>query len=202
MKKTILLSLSLLPSFCFATITFSGTAIQDAPLLDIGERYVYLSDDSGSSFDMIDSLSIIEGSLIDSSTTYEGFTVFGSGTVSSFFGTAFIGTQTNGLVVDLGSDIVQGDSFGILVYNSSSDAAIVNDTFDFYTDETWKFPADGSTETFGSHSLVQLDSGSSPIFSGVVSAIPEPSFYAVFLGFFALGYGVVGKRCYRSKFFK
>ena len=181
MRNTTLTLLAVLvPSLVQASTFISGTAISLVPDISEGESYVYLVDMDGSAFSTNDLLTLdAEFSLTDSST-YSGFSVIGNGTVETFFGTnPYVGS---GLTVDLSNGIEAGYSFGILVFDNSSD------TFDIFTHDSWKLMDNGDTGIFGNQ-FAQIGTGMGPVAIGSVGApVPEPSTYALFITSILMGY--------------
>jgi hypothetical protein len=190
MKTKLILFMALLPSFAFASVTISGTALNNSPGINTGETYVWLVDLDGSAFSTGSLASLDNGLTITSSATYSGFSVVGSGTVDDLFGNPFVGS---GLSIDLTGGIDAGDSFGLLVFDNSSTAAIPSDTYNIFTDATWVLPSEGSTSTYGG-ALATIGSGGSVAGAGSVTAVPEPSAYAMLSGLLALSWVMVRRR--------
>ena len=197
MRNTILTLLAfLVPSLVQAITFISGTAIrQDTaasliPDISAGESYVYLVDMDGSAFSTNDLLTLDAGLSLTNSSTYLGFSVIGNGTVETLFNAASVGS---GLSVDLSGEIEAGYSFGILVFDNSSDITLGFDTFSIFTDDSWELLSDGDTGIFGSQ-FTQIGPGMSPAAIGSVGApIPESSDYALFVAFLSMGY-VIARR--------
>lgn len=202
----------LIPSLTHGSIFISGSAIvhdpnvSDLPDISIGEHYVYLVDLDGSAFSANELLSLDAGLSLTDSSSYDGFSVIGNGLVDNFFGMSFVGSSSDPIELLAGAPIDginSGDSFGILVFDGSSDTTMASDTYSIFTDTSWVLPSDGNTITFSpsydpnnpGSEILQIRPGNGPAaFGSVVGApIPEPSTYALFIASLAMVF-VVARR--------
>ena len=182
-KKLILPAIFALASFgtSHAAITISGAVLSNNPGISVGDTAVFISASS------IGSLSINENLSTTASSTYTGFTVIGSTSVTAdFFGSGY--EVTSGTPAGLANNTIAtpGDLFAVVVFASSTTSTVANDTFSVFTDSSFEIPADGNTTTFSS-----AFTGSA---SQVGTVVPEPSTYAMLAGALALGYVMIRRR--------
>ena len=169
-----------------ANVTFTGQALTDTPNLTANQKGIILVDNNGSSGINFGDIVVNSSLITTASNTYgSNFTVIGDNMSSS---TAFGTSMPGAADFNLSSDVNQNDPFALLVFDSSDTTTIANDPFEIWTasDGTstdWLIPSDGSALGFPSD-LTQFGSGDTPDFSGNV--IPEPTTYALAMGFVAL----------------
>jgi hypothetical protein len=169
-----------------AAVGISGTSLNNATGLAAGEVGVYVISD-GTAFS---SVSIAAGAdILDSASYGAGFTVLGSNTAASGFGSVSLGSGH-------GADFsFASDAFAVFVFETSDTTALLGDAYNVWTDASWTLPtADGLTAIFNpapSGTQIQQLSGDSS-FAG--SVVPEPSTYAALSGLLALGYVMVRRR--------
>jgi hypothetical protein len=185
-----LIAALLLPFVSYGSIAFSGTALNGASGVNIGDYSVLLFDTSGAGFNSAGLNLIDANATLSSSATYgSGFEVAAVSAAADFFGIATI--VEYGFSYSLGT-ISDGDSFGILTFAGGSSATAVGGTsYSIFTDSSWTSPADGAAVTFGSD-LNTLSSAAGA--SGTVTAVPEPSTYATLAGLLALGFVMLRRR--------
>jgi len=190
MKKTsIYLAALLVAASASASVTFSGTAIQNfggGTLFDVGNTSVIIVDTGNDGFGSFITNTINVGDTFGFNDILVGDQIIGTNAtsgapsvISTVPGTATSFTATAGL------------SFGILVFENQTDltSAQAGSTYQFFTDASWVVPADGAVEAFGG-TLGQL----SNVSSASLNVVPEPSTYAALAGLCALGAVMVRRR--------
>ncbi|MEO0508831.1 MAG: hypothetical protein AAF065_03095 [Verrucomicrobiota bacterium] len=192
MKKYLALSIICsLPAFTYATVSITGTSLNNVPGIDIGDTVVVLvdTDSNSSAFDLA-GLSILDAGLsTTSSSTYTGYSVVSSGTTISFIGNPIYNTAIS---FELGGGIDNGDKFAFVVFDDSAATTLDGDAFEIYTDSSWVVPLDGDY-TFGSSGdFSQLTSSEN--FSGNGTVVPEPSAYAFISGALGLVWVMLRRR--------
>lgn len=160
MKKTLFLLLSvIICSRLSADISFGGQALVNTPNLAAGQLGILLVDTTGDGFSNLGSL-IPGEDLFLSSTFGSSLTPIGSNLVQSAFGSVSL---SGGATFDLIDGVSVGDRFGILVFESSTDFALMGDTIWFWTDDSWLIPSDGASPEFGATAdFRQFTSSDSP----------------------------------------
>ncbi len=182
----------------YAAVTISGTAFLNAPGIAVGDIAVFLIDEANSNTPSAFS-GIIEGESITSAATYGNgdFTVL-SPTKSFSALSTFIRLDGTYSGIPLSGDVGTGDKVYAVVFSTSTGSALVGDTYTVWTDPTWVLPSDGFTVTYASNptgtNFRQFTASSTPVFTGVVAAIPEPSAFAAFAGFAVLGLAASRRR--------
>ena len=167
-------------SIASAGTTISGTALLNTPGLSGGQSGVFVIDTDGSGFG---SFSLSAGTVNDAGFYGSSFSVLGTKTATSVFGSTSIGSGFEALYT---GGVSNGDAFAIVVWDDTTASA--GDTYSYWTDSSWTLPADtGATINFNSSgdagTFLQLTGAASG--SGSI-AVPEPSSYALLGGLFAL----------------
>lgn len=167
-------------SIASAGTTISGTALLNTPGLSGGQSGVFVIDTDGSGFG---SFSLSAGTVNDAGFYGSSFSVLGTKTATSVFGSTSIGSGFEALYT---GGVSNGDAFAIVVWDDTTASA--GDTYSYWTHSSWTLPADtGATINFNSSgdvgTFLQLTGAASG--SGSI-AVPEPSSYALLGGLFAL----------------
>ena len=187
-KQTIILASALVAASASASVSFTGTAIQNFQAGEIfvpNQASVIIVDTGADGFgsfitntisvgDTFAVNDILVGDQVIAANSTQGL----SGTVAAIPGTASF-TSTAGL------------SFGILVFENQTSlvGAEAGSTYQFFTDASWIVPADGGSSAFGT-AFTQL----SNVSSASLSVVPEPSTFAALAGLCALGAVMVRRR--------
>ena len=175
-----------------AAVSFSGDVLKGTPGLEDEQKGVFLVDADAVGFDSLVG-EIAPGLDLSLSSTYSGswgtFEVLTVNTADAVLGQVALPGTLAGYTY--GGDVNVGDSFGFVVYESSSSTINLGDNYDIWTAADWDMPSDGASLAFGTD-FTQYDSSDTPSFTG--TAIPEPSAYATILGFLGLGYAVFCRR--------
>jgi len=185
----IILALTLPVSWGHAAFSLTGTALDGATGLAAGDVGVFIVSNDASAFT---SISITEGTSITATASYgSSFSTFTGTNTNTVTDLGFAIFLSSGVSTDLNVDgINTGDSFGIILYESSTATALAGDTFRVYTNAGWDVGADGAfdfTNDFTTYS-------GAPAFTGTVTAVPEPSVFAALAGLLALGWVMVRRR--------
>ena len=187
MKKITLTSLGMTcAAMLNAAIGLTGTSLNNATGLAADEIGVYVVT-TGTAFNTV----VINSgaSIFDSATYGADFTVMGSATAATGFGST---TLASGVATDFSS---AGNAFAIFVFEASTTTAIASDVYNVWTDASWTLSAsDGFDLAFAASptgSDIQQLSGASTFNSTVV---PEPSAYAAIAGVLVLGFTAVRRR--------
>jgi hypothetical protein len=177
MKKTLAIIIAVCSStLSYASVTFSGTSLLNAPGVAVGDVGVLLNDNNGVGFSAL-SGNIGAGLSLTDSATFSGawgnFTVIGSNTAVSTFGNVNLSGAAN---FNLTGGVGTGDSFAYVVFSSSTSTTIASDPVTIWSASNWLIPADGAALTWPAN-FEQMGSSSSPIVT--TSVVPEPSTYAL-----------------------
>jgi len=182
-----LLALTLSVSWGYAAFSLTGTALSDATGLFGSDVGVFIVSNDASAFTTI---SITEGTSITETTSYgSSFSTFTGDNTNTVTDLSFAIILSSGVSTDLNVDgINTGDSFGIILYESSTTTALSGDTFRVYTNAGWNVGADGAFD-FTNHFTTY---GGAPVFTNTV--IPEPSAFAAIASLMTLGFVMVCRR--------
>jgi hypothetical protein len=189
MKKTsIILASVLAAASASATVSFSGTAMQNfgaGTLFAPGNTSVIIVDTGSDGFGSFVTSTINVGDTFAVNDILVGDQVIGANATQGSLGVvaAVPGTASFSATAGL--------SFGILVFENQTDlgSAQAGSTYQFFTDASWIVPADSSSATFGS-TFTQL----SGVSSASLGVVPEPSTYAALAGLCALSFVMVRRR--------
>jgi hypothetical protein len=176
-----------LASFATAGTTISGTALLNATGLSGGQTGVFVIDTDGSGFG---SFTLDPGTVNDASFYGSSFSVLGTKTAASVFGSTSLASGLEALYT---GGVSNGDAFAIVAWDNITASA--GDTYSFWTDASWTLPADtGATINFNSSgdagTFLQLTGAA----SGTGTVVPEPSSYALLGGLLALGCVMLRRR--------
>jgi hypothetical protein len=170
-----------------ATVSLTGTALLNAPGLSAGQEYALLVDKAGDGFGALSSVGA--GLSIAGSATYgSNYELISSGSASLLGGTFSVLTL-NATGINLTAGVDANDSFGVLVFGTSTGTTTAADSFSIWTAANWLLPNDGSTITAPAD-FDQISTAAP--FSGTV--VPEPSSFALLAGCFGLAWVMVRRR--------
>lgn len=159
-----------------AAVSFSGSALVNAPSVAAGDVGVLLNDDNGVGWSALIN-NIQPGLSLTDSATYSGlwgsFTVFGSNTAATVFGSTSLSGSAS---FNLAGGISTSDKFAYVVYSSSTTTTVAGDSIQVFTSLNWLIPADGASLSWPAN-FTPITSGSSPTVTTTV--VPEPSTYAL-----------------------
>ena len=173
-----------------ASITLSGTSILSADLNGLSTGVFVAS--SSATFDaglFNFSGAVAEGTLFDTGTALNGYTVLGAASINPAGGSSAL---VSGVTYNLGAGVATGNEIGVLAFASSLTSALASDTYSIFTDG-WTVPADGANLSLTG---TGAPSFASSVGAGTVTgaAIPEPSTYATLAGLLALGFVMLRRR--------
>jgi hypothetical protein len=214
MKKSYIVISSIVALFSAlaanAGISIGGTALLKVPNISVGDVSYFVIDENASGFANLGSINPSTSTFVPG-TIYAGtaftvasdnfgssFTIVGSKTAASSFGSISVGAAYPG--IGLANGVDSGDSFAIVVFETSTTSAVANDIYRIYTDPSWVIPADGQTVNFaatGSGTFLQLGTTATPAFTKSVASttvIPEPSTYSALAGVAVLGLAGLRRR--------
>jgi len=212
MKKSNIVLSSILALFSAlaanAAVSIGGTALLKVPNISVGDVSYLVIDENASGFANLGSINTSTSTFVPG-TIYAGtaftvasdnfgssFTIVGTKTAASSFGSISVGAAYSNIALANGVDT--GDSFAIVVFETSTTSAVANDIYRIYTNSSWVVPADGQTVNFaasGSGTFLQLGTTATPAFTKTVaSPVPEPSTYAALAGVAVLGLAALRRR--------
>lgn len=218
-KVNSLLILSLLFALNVSNaLSINGASLTNSTGISTNDLGVYVVSRDGTSFDfenigdIFEGINLSTGSFDEDGNTGsagDSFQIIGTTTVT-FNPLAGGNTLGSGLSVSLAAanGVDANDAFAVILFDSSSSTAVssttvAGDTYSVWTDATWVLPSnDGgvfgfSASTSSASPFLQLSDAAD--FTGIVSAVPEPSTYALFAGILSIGFVAVRRHRSRSQ---
>ncbi len=194
--KHVIPALALLATTASAQFTLSGNALRNAPGTALGDFGLVLVDINGVGFSN-STIDIDLGESLGSGATYgDFFVILAPKAFAGNTSTVIFNASVSNVPFDGG--VTTGDRFAIVTFENSSTTALANDTWRIWTDSTWLVPAAGGGITFSTTPGVgvanTLGSTASPVLTGVVQAIPEPSSFAALAGLAVVGMAATRRR--------
>ena len=193
MKKLIVLliagAISASASFG-ASFTLNGSAVFNPASLsgyDTGDTSVWVVNGGGNGAFDVAGLENLNASLSLTTGTLGGYEIAGANSVTG--GGSF---RIVGGIGAINVSASAGDTFGLLVFNTSTTSTVGGDGYTIYTDSSWVLPAAGASITFGQQNQPTQLSGATVGLASTV--VPEPSAYALLGGLLALGCVMLRRR--------